>query len=160
MTYIEIPMYNGVNYNGYQNYNGDNYFNDTDLGRQEPGLLNAVDEIQEGFRNGNIDSLVALTDPNTDIAIYLNGQYSYSMPSNDYLDLARDAMDSTRTVQFNLTMLHKRSNGVFVVSGQHVYRDQNGRNRSVYVSYVLEDIQGMWTITQVGTTPDRLQNWN
>ena len=160
IVYVEIPIYNGSNYNGYQNYNGENYFNDRYLGDREPGLLNAIDEIQEAYQGGNIDSLVAVTDPNTDIAIFLNGQYSYSMPANDYLDLARDAIDSTRTDQFNLTMLHKRSEGVFVASGQHVYQDQNGRDRSVYVSYVLEDIQGQWTLTQVGTTPDRLQNWN
>lgn len=94
-------------------------------GGREPGLLNAIDELHEAFRGGDIDSLVALTDPKTEIAIFLKGEYQYSMSSNDFLDLTRDALAAMRTLQFDLTRLHKRAAGVFVVSGKHVYRDQN-----------------------------------
>jgi hypothetical protein len=129
------------------------------LGEREPGLLNAIDELHEAFRGGNIDSLVALTDPNIEIAVFLQGKYAYSMPSSDFLDLARDAIASTKTIQFDLTVLHKRAEGVFVVSGKHVYQDSTRHSRSVYVSYVLEDVGGQWTLTQVGTAPDRIQEW-
>ena len=81
------------------------------------------------------------------------------MNANDYLDLTRDALSSMKTLQFDLTLLHKRAEGVFVVSGKHVYWGQNGQPRTVYVSYVLESLRDQWTLTQVGTAPDRVQEW-
>ena len=158
--YIELPIYNGAIFQGYRNSQDYNYLPDSDLGQREPGLVNAIEEVEEAFRGANIDSMVALIDPDSDISIFLNGKYQYSMAANDYIDLTRDAIDSTRTVSFDLTSLHKRANGIYVAAGQHVYVDQSGRNRTVYVSFVLEDVDGQWTLTQVGTTPDQLQNWN
>ena len=159
-SYVETITYNGNNFRGYTGTQDTNYFNDRGLGQREPGLLNAIDELHEAFRRGNIDALVALTDPSTEIAIYLKGQYEYSMEANDYLDLTRDALSSMKTLQFDLTLLHKRADGVFVVSGKHVYWGKNGQTRTVYVSYVLESLRDQWTLTQVGTAPDRVQEWS
>ena len=158
-AYVETTTYNGNNFRGYTTTQDTNYFNDRSLTQREPGLLNAIDELHEAFRSGNIDALVALTDPSTEIAIYLRGKYEYSMEANDYLDLTRDALSSLKTLQFDLTLLHKRAEGVFVVSGKHVYWGQNRETRTVYVSYVLESLRDQWTLTQVGTAPDRVQEW-
>lgn len=159
-SYVETVVYNGSNFDRFYDSNKGNAFDQRDFGQQEPGLLNAISELHEAFRGGDIDSLVALTDPKTEIAIFLTGEYQYSMDSNDFLDLTRDAMAGMRTIQFDLTQLHKRATGVFVVSGKHVYRDPTGHSRTVYVSYVLESLGGQWTLTQVGTAPDRIQDWN
>jgi hypothetical protein len=158
-SYIEVSLYSGNAFQGYADPRQKNYFNQSNLGQQEPGLENAIDELREGFRRGNIDSLVTLTDPQGEVAIFLKGKYEYSMSSNDFLDLTRDALASTRTIQFDLTQLHKRGEGVYVVSGKHVYRDQDDRSRTVYVSYVLESLENQWTLTQMGTAPDRIQEW-
>lgn len=160
VAYIEEMVYGGDRFRGYIHSSDSNYFEDRSLGQRQPGLMNALDELHEAFRSGNIDSLVALTDPNTEIAIYQKGEYVYSLSAGDYLDLTRDALASVKTLQFDLTLLHKRADGVFVASGKHLYRDRNNRSRTVYVSYVLESIQGQWTLTQVGTAPDRVQEWN
>ena len=160
VVYIEIPQYDGNTYRGW-NQDGDiNYFQGGDISDQEPGLLNAIAELEEGYRGGNIDSMAALCDPNGQVSIFLQGEYSYSMSSSDYLDLTRDAFSSTQTIDFTFTTLHKRSDGVYAVAGRHRYRDQSSRERSVYVSYVFEDQGGNWTLTQVETTPDRIQSWN
>ena len=158
-VYVELVSYRGDNFQRYDDTRSENYFDRRDLGRSEPGLNNAIDELREAFGRGNIDSLATLVDPQTEIAIFERGAYSYSMDANDYLDVARDAIASTRTIRFDLTMLHRRANGVYAVSGRHDYRDRNGRSRTVYVSYVLESIDDRWTLTQVGAAPDRIQEW-
>ena len=158
--YVEVITYSGNKFRSYANSQDTNYFNDRALAQRDPGLLNAIDELHEAFRSGNIDALVALTDPNTEIAIYLKGNYEYSIDANDYLDLTRDALSSMKTIQFDLTLLHKRAEGVYVVSGKHVYWGKNGETRTVYVSYVLESLRDQWTLTQVGTAPDRVQEWS
>jgi len=71
----------------------------------------------------------------------------------------RKKISATKIIAFDITMIHERAAGVYVASGEHVYSDHNGRSRKVYVSYVLEDMEGVWTLTQVGTAPDRNQAW-
>lgn len=160
VVYVDIPLYIGDSCRGYAPIRReDNYLNRDDLLEREPGLANAIDDLRETFRGGNIDALVTLTDPKIRIAVFLRGRYEYSLDANDYVDLTRDALQSTETIAFDLTRIHERAAGVYVVSGEHVYRDHDGRSRKVYVSYVLEDIGGVWTLTQVGTAPDRIQEW-
>jgi hypothetical protein len=158
--FIDIPIYSGDTCQGYQPINqADNYLDLDDLKDREPGLANAVDELREAFGRGDIDALVSLTEPNQRIAIFERGRYQYSLDADDFLDMSRDAFQSTQTIAFDITAIHERAAGVFVVSGQHVYADPSGHSRAVYVSYVLENINDTWTLTQVGTAPDRIQGW-
>jgi hypothetical protein len=160
IAFIDIPVYNGNDCTGYAYDQQDNWFDHSDLNDSQPGLVNAVDELSETFQNGNIDALATLISPNVSISVYLRGKYKYSLASSDFVDLTRDAIMNTHTVSFNLTTLFQRESGVFCASGTQVYTDRNGANRTVYVSYVLQDFSGQWTLTQVGTAPDHVQAWN
>ncbi|MCW3099539.1 MAG: hypothetical protein JWL77_5157 [Chthonomonadaceae bacterium] len=158
VDFIDVPVYSGGRYTGFEDANDQNLFDDPNLDQEEPGLRNAIDCLTEAFQGGNIDCLVTLVDPNTSIAIYQNGHYQYSLPANDYIDLARDAVQSMHTVDFRLNDLHQRAPNVFSVAGRQTYQDQNGQTRTTWVSFVLQDIGGHWTLTQVGTAPERIQN--
>jgi hypothetical protein len=154
MTFIDEPVYTGVDFSTYADANDQNYFDAPDIDTTEPGLVAATNELTEAFLNGNVDSLVALVDPNVSIAVYERGKYRYSLASNDYVDLTRDAIQNTPTTAFNLEYLHRRSPTVFSVSGSQTYTAKDGTSRVVYVSFALQDIGGQWTLTQVGTAPD------
>lgn len=159
-VYIDVPVYAGDTCQGYAPINSDDNFLDLDaLREREPGLANAVDELNEAFGRGDIDALVALIDPNTKIAIFERGQYQYSLAPDDFVDMTRDALQSIQTTAFDLTRIHERAAGVYAVSGEHVYQDASGHTRTVYVSYVLEATDDTWTLTQVGTAPDQIQGW-
>jgi hypothetical protein len=161
-TYIEVPIYVGSDARGYDRDEDDYYLNryryDEGVDR-DPELNRAIDDLREAFRYGSIEPLVMLTDPQLRIAIYLRGKYEYSVASSDYLDMTRDMLRTTETVQFDLYRFKRRAAGVFVVSGKHVYTDRDGKKRTVYVSFVLEKLYNRWTLTQVGTAPDRIQEW-
>jgi len=159
-VYVDIPLYSGNECEGYPPIGADeNYVDRDSLLGAEPGLTNAVDEIREAFGAGDIDALVTLVDPRIAIAVFLKGQYVYTLDATDYIDLTRDAFRSTETIAFGITRIHQRADGVYAISGDHTYRAHDGSTRKVYVSYVLEDIRGVWTLTQVGTAPDRTQSW-
>ena len=158
VTYVDIPIYDGDVCRGVGPIYGENDIGREDLIDREPGLANAIEELRECFMGGNIDALVSLTDPNVRVAVFLRGTYSYSLDAGDFVDRTRDALQSTQTISFDITRVHRRASGVFVVSGAHVYRDRGGNARKVYVSYVLQDMNGVWTLTEVGTAPDRIQN--
>jgi len=157
VNFIDVPAYSGNQCIGYQGLDNGNLINDPNLDQNEPGLNNALDELVETFQGGNIDGLVSLINPNMQVAIFMHGKYRYSLHANDYIDMTRDTIQSIQTVQFTLDYLHQRSPTVFCVSGQHTYNDKDGNSRSVYVSFVLQDIGGLWTLTQVGTSPDIMQ---
>lgn len=159
VIFIDTPSYNGNNCIGYTNLDDQNLIEDPNLDQNEPGLNAALDEITETFQGGNIDGLASLVDPNISIAVFLSGRYQYSLSSSNYVDLTRDAISGLQSPQLNLNYLHQRSPGVFVVSGNQMYTGQNGQTRTVYVSYVLQDISGQWTLTQVGTSPDIIQGY-
>ncbi len=155
-VFIDVPVYVGDECRGYY---GDDYYLNHPYEGQDPEVDTAISALVDGFRGGNIQALVDLTDPNVRIAVFLKGRYEYSLAPNDYLDMTRDMLRNTDTIQFELYRVHRRAAGVYVISGKHVYRDPDGRTRTVYVSYVLERINGRLTLTQVGTAPDHIQEW-
>jgi hypothetical protein len=163
--WIDVPIYVNNEYRGWDDdrrYKDDYYLNrsrdafDPDS-VADRGLRDAIDDIRDAFHYGSIEHLINLVDPGIKMAIFLKGKYEYSLNSNDYLDMTRDAMRNMDTVQFDITRLRKRAASVYVASGKHVYRNREGQTRTVYVSFVLEKLRDRWTITQVGTSPDRIQ---
>lgn len=160
VQFIDYAAYSGDRCLGFQSTNDYNMINDPDLDQKEPGLNNALDELTETFQGGNIDGIVSLINPNLNIAVFMHNQYRYSLHANDYIDMTRDMLQSIQTVSFSLDYLHQRSPTVFTVSGEHVYQDSSGNTRTVYVSFVLQDIGGLWTLTQAATSPDVMQTMN
>ena len=75
------------------------------------------------------------------------------MKSDDYLDITRDAFQNMTTISLNLDRVRRRAIGVYVVSGKQVYEDQNNQVHKVYVSFVLEHLNGQWVLTQVASSP-------
>ncbi len=160
LIYIEVPIYVGDEARGYDSDRDDYYLSrNYRYEDREPGLDRAIDDIRESFRSGNIEPLVQLTDPQVRIAIFHKGKYEYSLAPSDYLDMTRDALHTTDTIALDLYRVRKRAAGVFVVSGRHEYRDREGRHRVVFVSFVLERLYNRWTLTQVGTSPDRIREF-
>ena len=153
-VYIETPIYvDGV----CEGYPSDGYYLQADAGaalaNQVPGLQNAIDNIRKAFMESDIQPLVDLTDPNVKIAVFQRGKYEYSLGANDYLDLTRDALTHMDTISFTLDRVKKNGVGVYTVSGKQIYVDSNNQQYKVYVSYVLQRIDGRWIITQVGSSP-------
>lgn len=157
VVYIETPVYVGGVYCGYRD--DDYYLNSVwwrDDRGTDPELRRAIEDIEDAFRYADIQRLTNLTDPNTDIAVFTQGRYQYSLRANDYLDMTRDFMLATDTVRFDVFRVKRRAYGAYALSAKHVYRGRDGETHTVYLSFVLERVRGYWTITQVDTAPERL----
>ena len=162
VIYIEVPIYRDRVFVGFDSYRDDYYLSDRVYRLHDGDLPQAVRDafadIEEAFRYSDIDLLARYADPSTRIAVFRNGEYEYSLHANDYLDMTRDAMREWDTLSFDLYRVRRRSDGVYVASGRHDYRDREGRRRTVYVSFAVERLFGRWVLTQVGTAPDRIQD--
>jgi hypothetical protein len=116
-------------------------------------LRAAIDEIRLAFIEGNIEPLVNLIDPRSRIAVYLAGEYAYSLPGGDYLDLTRDALRNIQTIAFRMVRVTRKAPAIYTVTGTHAYRGVDKQPHTVCVSFAMEIRDGFWTITQVGSAP-------
>jgi hypothetical protein len=117
----------------------------------------ASKSLRRAWLQRDIQSLAEFVDKKTRIAVYLRGKYQYSLKPEDYLDLTRDAFQSTQTERFELDSPIRKEKGVYSVTGKHTYRTRKGELYTVYVSYAFEQKDDKFVLTQVGTSPERLE---
>ncbi|MCX6379648.1 MAG: hypothetical protein NT023_09255 [Armatimonadetes bacterium] len=113
-------------------------------------------KIQKAWVDKDVQSLSEAVDKQKRIAVYLRGKYQYSLPPQDYLDLTRDALQSTQTQRFEMDTPQRKEKGVYILTGKHTYKGGDGESHVVYVSYVVELVNQKYVITQVGTAPERI----
>jgi hypothetical protein len=95
--------------------------------------------------------------PESYIGIYLDGQYAYSLPAQDYIDMTRDAIRAVRTEQIRFYRIAKRGDTQLVVRGEHQYIDDaTGVRRLVYIQYTFEQVDGRWYLIEAGSSANRL----
>ena len=181
VIYVPVPVYADGAYRGFQRADIDDYYlnrapkqddGPTVGGKngaaqnpqasatpQERLIDKAAADIAKAWKSGDIQSLSAYIDPNAKISISLRGKYQYSLDARDYLDLTRDAFAATKTVRFEMDAPVRKERGVYLLTERHVYQNKDGAERTVYVNYVLELKDDKYQITQVGSAPDKVDNY-
>jgi hypothetical protein len=174
--YVPVPVYNDVgSYQGWKSDDVDDYYlnrqmadpgyrigenstnNTNSVQATDSAVQSVADDIRKAWQDGNIDLLAKHIRPDSQIAVYLRGQYQYSLDTGAYLDMTRDAFHNTKTVSFALDRITRKQNGVYSVTGHHVYKDNANQQHTVYISFVLEKTDKDYIITQVGTAPDQVK---
>lgn len=116
------------------------------------GLDAALDDIRNGWINGQPDLILAHVDAGAQIPIYLDGNYAYSLSGADYRDMVRDAAGHIRTVSFVFNNVERRSDGAYTATGTHDFYDANNNHKVVNVSYTLTQQGGNWVIVAAGSS--------
>ena len=111
----------------------------------------AVDDIQKMFERVDERALRRLLPYNDRVAIFIDGEYSYSMEPDDFEKFMLDNIDNTRTVRYEITRVERRGREA-QVEARHEYEDPWGRRTTVYHSYRLELDRGNYVITRFGTS--------
>lgn len=176
--YVPYPVYQDGSYNGYRGDDVDGYYlnqnqNSGDGSQYRVGenrqatpkpvppkdaaLDSTLNDIKEAWKTGKIDSLAKHVRRDAKVAVYLRGKYQYSLDAGDYLDMTRDALSATKTVRFELDNAQRKQKGVYTLTGRHVYQDKDAKEHTVYISYVLEQADNDYVITQVGSAPDKVE---
>lgn len=138
-SYTEVPRYS---------YGGGYYLSPG----YQTGLTEAIADIRKGWTDGREDLLLKHVPADRQVQVYINGEYSYSLPSSDYTSMVRDAMGRVRTVAFTITGVERRSDGAYLVRARHDFRDINDQYKERNVSYTLAPEEGSWVIAAVGSS--------
>jgi hypothetical protein len=125
-----------VTYNQ-NNYNTNNYYLQTPAAQPdapsasdtpkhtsfEAGSYQAAfTDIEKAWVDGNIDLIQShLRDSDTKVSVNLKGKYAYSISSDDFAKITRDAFSDLNTVSFEFTRLRKAKNGDVTAYGTHTY---------------------------------------
>lgn len=161
-NYIELPL-DIISPDAYGSYGGGYYL--ARPGTSYPGLSNALKDIRQAWEDNDVSLLSAHMEPDSNIAVFLSGEYSYSLNSKDYYDMTMDAMTSLSTASFEFYRIQRRDDDEVVAYGRHTYFDDfdNAGNysstdlrKTVYVSYTLRRYDGDWYITEVGSSPVKM----
>jgi hypothetical protein len=130
------PAYQSYGYGQYYDYSALDY---------------AVDDIQRMFERMDRRALQRLIPSRDRVAIFVDGQYSYSMDPYDFETFMLDAIEGTRTVRYEVVRVERRGREA-EVKARHEYEDPWGRRTTVYHEYRLEDVRGYYVITRFGTS--------
>lgn len=155
--YIEIVRvvhtpYTYVRYVGTPIYIGGTYYRDD---HRYTELDAALSDIRSAWISGRFDLIEEHVPRSGDIAILLDGRYDYSISTEDYLYMTRDAMAELETISFTWDKVRERSDGRVTGAAQHRFRE-NGYTKTVYVGYTLERIGGRYYITEVDSSSSPL----
>ncbi len=111
----------------------------------------AIEDIVNAFENGDRRAVSRLVPERSDVAIYVDGQYSYSLNGDDFYDMFLDATQNTRTRRYAITDVKVNGNTARVTA-RHEFEDPWGRVTAVWHYYELQQERRNVVITKFGTS--------
>ncbi len=114
-------------------------------------LNHAVDLIAEAYQKNNANYANGLMDPNFPVSIFSEGNYEYTLNSNDFHQTLSDNLAATQTQSFTITGVRNRGDHG-VVAATHVFSTADGGTETVYQVYHLARYGGHFVITDFMTS--------
>lgn len=116
------------------------------------GLNAALDDIRNGFLTGQPNLVLSHISAGTQVQIYLDRNYAYSLPGADYQKMVQDAVGHIKTSSFTFTNVEQRSDGAYTATGTQVFTDVKGVQKTVQVSFTLAQSGNDWVIVAAGSS--------
>ncbi|HWA81810.1 MAG TPA: hypothetical protein VG820_00140, partial [Fimbriimonadaceae bacterium] len=117
------------------------YGNYDNWGRRPSEIDYAVDDIVNAFERADRRAAGRLVSQSGDVAIYMDGKYSYTLNADDFYDMFLDATQNTKTKRYQILRVetgHDESNHDCVrVTARHEYEDPWGALQTVNHFYEL-----------------------
>lgn len=113
-------------------------------------LDSALRDIRSLFRRADEDIVDDLVPRNGTVAIYFDGDFRYSLETDDFADLLLDGADNVRTTDYRINRIAYEDRFVKVYASQS-YRDPWGVTRFTYHTFVLEKERRRYVIRAFGT---------
>jgi hypothetical protein len=152
-SYVWSPFI-GVRYNWtpirYNDGYNDGYYNN----RRNNDVDYVLDDLTNAFERNDRRAAGRLVPRGGKVAIIIDGQYAYSINADDFYDTFMDAINNTRTRDYQILDVQTRRDTI-AVRARHDYEDPWGRRVSVYHYFRLEEDGRDWVIREFGTSESR-----
>lgn len=117
-----------------------------------PLLVQALNDISDGWKSGSIATIKKNVDPALKINIFDGGRFIQAMTAQSYLTATKMAMASVTTTAFRFFSIHEQSTGLYWADAVHVYRTKRGQNQYLFFRFSLRRVANRWLITEVNMT--------
>lgn len=118
----------------------------------DESFSDALDDIRKAWLNGDWDRLKSRFETDGKVRIYPRGHYKYSVDSQAFATMLKDAMARIDTVSFDFDRPKPQDGGKVFVTGKHVFTDADKSKQTTYISYTLQRVQGRWKIVEAGSS--------
>ncbi len=114
----------------------------------------AVDDIVNAFERADRRAVGRLVSSNSEVAIYVDGKYSYTLNANDFYDMFLDATQNVKTTRYAILRVEtghdEGGHDIVRVTARHEYEDPWGAVTSVNHFYELRYPGRNLVITKFG----------
>lgn len=111
----------------------------------------ALEDVTRSFERVDYRALRRLIPDRDRVAIFVDGEYTYSMEPYDFEEFMIDAIENTQTVRYEITSVQRRGREA-EIRARHDYEDAYGRPTTVYHYYRLEEERQGFVIRRFGTS--------
>jgi hypothetical protein len=120
---------------------------------KDPLLAEAVADIEYTFRSGEIARLEKHIVATDTLTIQAKGRTRKPLAASAYLQMTREALADMKTTRYELNKVEPASNGAWMVYGTHVLRNEDGKDKTFSVAFVLKKSGDKYVVTEVSADP-------
>lgn len=137
-----------VDWGGGRIYNYDSWNSgsrDYDSDRN-PAIDSSISALVTAFEERDKNALDKISPARGNVAIFVDGRYSYSLSADDFYDLMTDNVMGVQTRRYVITGVRTK-NGEATVTAKHEFIDADGNRQTVYHRMRLRNVNGDYVIT-------------
>lgn len=128
---------------------------DGDRSRDYTDLDYALDDIVRSFEDQDHRSMDRLVPRDGNVAVFMDGEYRYSLKADDFYDLFQDGTANVHTDRYEIVDVRTFGSDRVRVQARQQYTDPWGHDTVVYHTYYLERDGRDFVIRQFGVNSDR-----
>src|SRR5262249_39095473 len=120
---------------------------------KDPLLAEAVKDIEFTFQTGDPTRLEKHINPTDMLTLQAKGRTRKPLAAAAYMQMTREALADMKTLKFELNKVEPASNGAWMAYGTHVLRNEDGKDKTFSVAFVLKKSGDRYVITEVSADP-------
>ncbi|MCH8274186.1 MAG: hypothetical protein IH851_05290 [Armatimonadetes bacterium] len=118
-------------------------------------LDRALSDLVDAFRYSDGAALGKFLPRGGSVELFIDGEYAYTMSTDDYYDITSDMIYSVYTTDFKIVDVRRASGGEYAVVARHDFVDVSNDRQTVWLTFTLVRKGGYYAITQAGTSTFR-----
>jgi hypothetical protein len=122
------------------------------------GAEAAIYDLRVGWLKGDVGRFSSHLSNQVDVRIYFNGKYDYSTSADDFYAMTADTLATVETVDISFERPIWLSGREVFYTGRQVFRDPDGSEHALYISYRLRKLGAGWYIVAFGSSPNPIQH--
>ncbi len=112
----------------------------------------ALSNLTDAFRYEDPSLLGNFLTSDSQVNIYIDENYAYTLNGADYYDMTADLIQNVYTTNYQIERVRQARSGEYVVLARHDFVDPNNSHQTVWMTFTLQEYRGHFYIIEAGTS--------